>query len=66
MVEGKVTVLITDFFTPQQARDYLGVSKMTLWRWTRDGKITCMMLDHAYYHINELERVKALEDGKRR
>ncbi|MBA7619773.1 hypothetical protein ES703_27114 [subsurface metagenome] len=60
MADNRVTVQITGLYSPQKAAAYLGVSKMTLWRWTRDGIITCVMLETRFYPENELKRVKAL------
>jgi len=37
---------------------------MTLWWWVREQKIMPVMLDHTYVHINELNRVKAVREGK--
>lgn len=65
MANDRVTVHITDLLPPVKAAAYLNITTMTLWRWNRDGYITCVMLDHPYYHINELDRVKALQDGKK-
>ena len=56
----RVTINVQDILTPTKAAKYLGVARMTLWRWVRDGKITPLMLDHTYFHINELNRVKDL------
>ena len=58
MAIERVTVEIKDLLTPTKAAEYLGVSRMSLWRWVRDGRITPVMLDHAYFHISELNRVK--------
>lgn len=60
MSTERVTIEIKDILTPTKAAEYLGVSRMTLWRWVRDGRITPVMLDHTYFHITELDRVKAL------
>jgi len=62
MSDERVTVEITGLLSPQKAAAYLGVTKMTLWRWTRDGKITCVMLETRFYPKKEVERVKALRD----
>jgi predicted site-specific integrase-resolvase len=56
----RVTINVTDILTPTKAAAYLGVSRMFLWRWVKAGKITPVMLDHAYFHINELNRVREL------
>lgn len=60
----RVTVDAKDLVPPKKAADYLGISKMTLSRWVRAGKITPVMLDHRYFHINELNRVRALLEQK--
>lgn len=65
MVTEQVTIQVTDLLTPTKAAKYLGISRMTLWRWTKAGKITPVMLDHTYFHIRELERVRGGgDDGK--
>jgi len=56
----RVTVDAKDLVPPKKAAEYLGITKMTLSRWVRAGKITPVMLGHRYFHINELKRVKAL------
>jgi len=63
MAQERITIQVSDLLPPKKAAEYLGVSTMTLWRWVRDGKITPVMLDHTYFHINELNRVKALREG---
>ena len=60
-----VTIQVTDLLPPKKAAEYLGVTTMTLSRWVRDGKITPVMLGHRYYHISELNRVKALRENQR-
>ncbi len=62
MVDGAIslTLQITDLYSPTMARLYLGVSKMTLWRWTNEGYVKHIKLDHIYYQKDELDRVKAL------
>ncbi|HUV56604.1 MAG TPA: helix-turn-helix domain-containing protein [Dehalococcoidales bacterium] len=60
----RVTITVNDILTPTKAAAYLGIARMTLWRWVRDGKITPVMLDHAYFHLAELTRVKALRDDQ--
>lgn len=54
----RITIEVRDLLNPKKAAQYLGITTMTLWRWVRDKKITPVMLDHAYFHINELERIK--------
>ena len=62
MSTERVTINVQDILTPTKAAEYLGVSRMTLWRWVRDEKITPLILDHTYFHIAELNRVKALRE----
>jgi excisionase family DNA binding protein len=62
MSAQKITVQVTDLMPPKKAAQYVGVTTMTLWRWVRDGKITPVMLDHTYFHVGELNRVKALRE----
>ena len=65
MVTEQVTIQVTDLLTPTKAAKYLGISRMTLWRWTKAGKITPIMLDHTYFHISELQRVRKERDGNK-
>lgn len=58
----RITIQATDLLPPKKAAEYLGITTMTLWRWVKDGKITPVMLDHRYFHISELNRVKALRE----
>jgi len=62
MDEQRITIQVTDLLPPKKAAEYLGVTTMTLWRWVRDSKIIPVLLDHTYFHINELNRVKALKE----
>ena len=64
MVNERITIEVKDILTPKKAAEYLGVTTMTLWRWVKAGKITPVMLDHTYFHIAELNRVKALRGEK--
>jgi len=54
----KITIEVKGLLPPKKAAKYLGITTMTLWRWVRDGKITPVMLDHRYFHISELDRMK--------
>ena len=63
MDNERITIQVKDLLPPKKAAKYLGITTMTLWRWVRDKKITPMMLDHTYFHINELNRVKELKEG---
>lgn len=58
MNTSKITIEATDLLSPKKAAKYLGITTMTLWRWVRDSKVTPIMLDHRYFHINELRRAK--------
>lgn len=55
----RITLEAKDILPPKKAAEYLGVTTMTLWRWVRDGKIASIMLGHTFFHINELDRIKA-------
>jgi len=56
----RITIEVKELLPPKKAAQYLGVTTMTRWRCVRDQKIIPVMLDHTYFHINELNRVKAL------
>ena len=60
MVEhNKVTLDIQGLFGPTRAAEYLGITRMTLWRWTKSNKIRVIYLeDHPFYPLGELVRVK--------
>ena len=64
MVNERITIEVKDILSPKKAAQYLGVTTMTLWRWVQDGKIIPVMLDHNYFHLSELNRVKALRSSK--
>lgn len=64
MPAERITIEAKDLLSPKKAAEYLGITTMTLWRWVRDGKITPVMLDHRYFHINELKRVKPIIGAK--
>ncbi len=66
MAMERVTIDVKDILSPSKAAEYLGVSRMTLWRWVKEGKIAPLMLDHTYFHIRELNRVKALKEEENR
>ena len=61
MCAERITVKVEVILSPKKAAAYLGITTMTLWRWVKSHKITPVILDHAYFHINELDRVKALQ-----
>ncbi|MBT9160754.1 MAG: hypothetical protein DDT26_02050 [Dehalococcoidia bacterium] len=63
MTTRQVTIEIKDLLNPTQAAKYLGVSRMTVWRWVKANKITPVMLDHAYFHIRELDKLKGKRAG---
>lgn len=42
----KVTVDLAHLHTPTEAARMLGVSRMTLWRWVKAGKITPVEINH--------------------
>lgn len=65
MDSERITLEVKNLLSPKKAAEYLGITKMTLWRWARDGKIIPVMLDHTYFHINELDRVKALKEAQK-
>jgi len=65
MDSERITIEVKDLLPPKKAAQYLGITTMTLWRWVRDRKITPVMLDHTYFHINELDRVKALKEEQK-
>jgi hypothetical protein len=60
MCAERISLKVEDIYSPTRAAKYLGVSKMTLYRWLGKKKISSIYLDHNYFHVTELDRVKAL------
>ena len=51
-------------FTPSKAATFLGVSRMTLWRWTKLGRIRAILFNgHPVYALGELVKIKEGWDG---
>lgn len=43
------------FLSPKETAEFLKISRGTLWRWTKDGKINCYGIGaRRYYSKNEL------------
>jgi len=62
--DTKIPLDIDDIFTGKRACEYLEISRMTLWRWTKSGKIKAIFIDsHPIYPLSELIRVKEAKDG---
>jgi len=58
-VETGPTVRAEDLLTATRAAEYLGICRMTLWRWVRDGKIKPIHVDRQrFFDIGELRTVK--------
>ena len=53
-----------DVLPPAKAAKRLGISRVTLWRWVKAGKITPIMLDHAHFHVDEVNRVREVMGKK--
>lgn len=49
--EVRVTVPLEHLHTPSQAAKILRVSRMTLWRWVKAGKITPVEIDHHKFFL---------------
>jgi len=57
-------IKVEHLLPPKKAARYLGVTTMILWRWRRDKIISAVMLGDPYFHIDELNRIKALREKK--
>ena len=64
MANQRITIEVKDLLPPKKAAEYLGITTMTLWRWAKAGKITTVLLDHAYFHRAELDKVKRIMETK--
>jgi len=55
----KVTLDIQGLFGPTRAAKFLNISRMTLWRWVKSGKIHPIYLEeHPYFALSELLHIK--------
>lgn len=54
----KITIEVADLKSTKQAARYLGVSIMTIGRWSKDGTLIPIKLNYTYFHVDELDRVK--------
>lgn len=59
---NRVTIQTSDVLTPAHAAEFLGISRMTLWRWVQKGKIRPVIFDdQTFFHIRELEQLRDVE-----
>jgi len=47
----KVTIPLSHLHTPGETATLLHVSRMTLWRWVKAGKITPVEIDHRNFFL---------------
>jgi len=60
----QVILEVKDIVSPSQAARFLGVSRMTLWRWLKQGKVRAIVFDkQSYFHIKELQQLKEQREG---
>lgn len=56
---SKVPLDVQGLFNQTRAAEYLGITRMTLWRWTKAGKITAVYIGgRPIYPLGELIRLK--------
>jgi excisionase family DNA binding protein len=49
---------VDDILTVQEVSDYLKISKTTIWRWCKEGKLGASKIGHSWrIHRAEVERV---------
>lgn len=59
MAAERITFSTDDLLSPKKAAAYLGITTMTLWRWSKDGKLPVMQVDgRTFYAKRELDSLK--------
>jgi hypothetical protein len=62
-VSGEIQVKPQDLLSPSSAAHYLHISRMTLWRWVRDGKVKPIEFDgQKFFDKIELQPMIKVED----
>lgn len=57
--DNTIILRATDFYTTKSAAKELGISRMTLWRWVKAGKVIPIKYNNQrLFHISELERLR--------
>jgi excisionase family DNA binding protein len=55
---GTSVTELSENMTPKEVASYLKISTVTVWQWTKEGKLTAYRLSNRkYYKRNEVEKV---------
>lgn len=54
---------LPELITPKQTANYLGISKVTLWKWTKEGKLLSYQISGRIRYKRD-EIIKALQEVK--
>jgi excisionase family DNA binding protein len=57
--DESITLVAKGMVSRKSAAQYLGVTTMTLWRWTKEGRLPVVNIDsHIFYRTADLDRLK--------
>ena len=59
MKQTQITITVNDVLGPREAAKELGITQMTLWRWSQAGKIGSLRVGKTrIYPVSEITRLK--------
>jgi excisionase family DNA binding protein len=61
----KKKIVVTRFLTPQEVADRLRLSRATVWRYIREGKIKAIKFSRRTYRIAEKDLARSLRKLKK-